>query len=768
MGLELERFSYDDNSGGVDLKSSPTKVEEDTASYTLNMDYSTDGAALTRFGSSRQNSTQCSQLRGLGMYDYKKSDGTQVQVIQQGSELFQGLTTLTPFSPPENGKSTILYPDMEFMVTPDNEYLIWGNGTDTNRKFDGVTWTNLSITTPGDPTVSIGGAGTLTGDFAYYIAFVRYDVLSNTIQQLSDLNPNAQLITATADSVNITRPASPDTQVNGWVIYRQSPTSLGVFYQVVDSSDNPVIIPIATTTYTDNQVDDGTLEAEFDNQPAPSSAIFESFQGRMYYANGADLVYSKPDLPWNVPTFNDSILDGPINCIVKAYNVLIISTSNGTMWYLPGDIESFDPQRISGDIGILNNRCASGDAQLYIMATNKKVYYFRPTDFEQGQLRVNQPLSIKVDPFMETILTGSLDRVSLRYYSKANVGKVMISCPTTSAENDKILIYNETQSQQKEKPCWQIWDNLNVAAMQMFNLNGVLDLYSSDYNGFVWKLNDQNLSGDGAEINGTVTAAASNSLTQLLLTSTATSATANTLSDTNVDFTLTTQVGDYITITSGTGSGQSRSIIVVSTTQVTVNLVWTTTPDNTSVFTIGQFNPGTLQGITVRIVSGTGSGQNQTILSNTNTTLTFSTNWLITPDSTSVYSVGSYVSTHFVNWKSVTGSYDTLKQLWYMIPNLNAGGNYNIQLIIQVNYDTSLTNQTNLLINLSALNSIWGSVTWGQFPWGSFSVFQDLKKINKRFYAIRFGFQSSKSGQPFQLNRFGLAAQDKGLFYKAQ
>lgn len=766
MGLPLQRFSYDDNSGGVDLKSSPTKVEEDQASLTLNVDYSTDGAVWTRFGSTRINSTQSDQLRTLAMYDYKKSDGTQVQVIAQGTTLKHGLSTLTTDVSGLNGS---IIPDFEFQVTPDDEYLFWGNGFDTSLKFDGTTWTNWNISAPADPTVADNAVGILpAGTYSYFIAFVRYDVPSNTIQQISDLNPVKQSVTILINhSVDITRPASVDPQVNGWVIYRASPTSDGVFYQLIDGSEDPVIVPIATTTYNDNIATDGTEEASFDNQPAPNSAIFESYLGRMYIASGADLLYSEVDLPWNVPTENDAIIDGPINCLKRVYDVLLISTSNGTLWQLKGDIATNLPQRISGNIGIMNNRCADGDAQLYVFATNKKVYYFRPTDFDQGQLRINEPLSINVDPFMTTIPNSLLDKVSVKYYSTANVGKLMMSVPTASTNNDTLLIYNETQAQQKEKPCWQIWDNLNVSSMQMFNIAGDLKLYSGDFNGFIWKLDDPNTNGDGAEINGTVTSATNTSLTQLILSSTATSGAApDILNDTNVDFTTSVVVGDYLTITGGTGVGQTVSVVTVAATQLTVNPVWGVVPDNTSTYTIGPFNPSALAGINVGLISGTGSGQVGLITTNTNTTLNVSSAWTQNPDSTTVFSVGAFTNYHFTNWKNVTGSYDTLKQLWYLISNMNAAGAYSIELIVQTDYDTSEANALILNLDLSALNAIWGSVIWASFTWGSFSVFQDLLRINEKFYAIRFGFRSKKAGQPFQLNRFGLAAQDKGLFYK--
>lgn len=767
MGISLQKFNYNDLSGGLDLKSSPTKTPENKATNSLNVDYSTDGAVFTRLGTERVNDTQSDQLRTLAFYDYKKSDGTAVQVIAQGTTLKSGLSSLTTMV---SGLDDSVIPDFEFFVTPDNEYLIWGNGIDPMLKYDGTTWTNLFIEAPANPTVSDAGGGSLAGgDYSYYMAFVRYDVGTGVIQQYSDLNPVAQDITiAASHDIDIDRPASPDTQSNGWVIYRKSPTSAGVYYQLVDGSDEPVIIPIATTTYTDSIDTDGTIEAQFDNQPPPNTAVFEEFLGRMYYAEGPDLRYSKFNLPWAVPTENDAILSGGINCLKRVYNQLVISTSNANLWYLGGDIEIFDPQRISSEIGILNNRCAVGDAQLYIFATNRKVYYIRPTDFEQSQIRINEPLTIEVDPYLKAITGSHLENVNMAYYSKANVAKVMISLPVGVTTNDQILIFNETQSQQQKDPCWQIWDNIRASAIGMFNINGEQALYSGDFNGFIWEIDSETFDGDGAEINGTVTAATSTTLTQLLISSTATSGgSPNELEDTAVDFEADIVTGDWLTTTGGTGSGQNVQVVsIVDSHNITVTPNWGTIPDATTTYTIGPFEPSALIGINVRLVEGTGDGQNAIISANTNTTLTFPA-MTTTADTTTVFSVGSYVNYHFMNWKSVTGDYDALKQLWLLMFNLNAAGDYNIDLIIQTDFDTSESNSVILLLNLSAANAIWGEVTWGEFIWGAFSVFQDVLRVNQRFFAIRIAIRSKKAGQPFQLNRFGMSVQSKETFFKS-
>ena len=70
------------------------------------------------------------------------------------------------------------FPDMEFFVTPSEELMIWGNGVDTNLKFNGNGYSNLSIVAPTNaPVVADNGVGVLpAGDFRYTYSFARLNI----------------------------------------------------------------------------------------------------------------------------------------------------------------------------------------------------------------------------------------------------------------------------------------------------------------------------------------------------------------------------------------------------------------------------------------------------------------------------------------------------------------------------------------------------------------------------------------------------------------
>lgn len=61
----------------------------------------------------------------------------------------------------------------------------------------------------------------------------------------------------------------------------------------------------------------------------------------------------------------------------------------------------------------------------------------------------------------------------------------------------------------------------------------------------------------------------------------------NTISVATATFKAGYYVGRTVTITAGTGAGQSRTISANTTTQITTSTNWTTPPDNTSVFNVG-------------------------------------------------------------------------------------------------------------------------------------------------------------------------------------
>lgn len=708
MGIPLQTIEYKDNGGGLNTKFSPTKVPEDEASLSLNVKYSVDGAFGTRDGSTILNTTAGipAQMSGapktLSLFNYSNSTGVNVQVITAGTAIKHSLSS--PTNIVTGLSATLPHPDCETFVTNDDEYMIWGNGVDSNLKFNGTNYTNLSLPIPPPVTLNALAAGILPpGNYDYYVSFARTSL--GVIVQESELSPLATITIPAGPNQQITLnvPICTETilpgvvaQCNARVIYRKN----NISGDIVRLTSGATILDNTTLTFTDN-IPNASLSsvfANFNNSTTPKSKVFEEYLGRLIVvdaANPTDVYYSPVGQPWNV-VLDPILFDGPVRCIKRIFGATIFGTDR-SIWVLNGDIATNSPRRVSSAIGILNNRCAVGQDSgvLYILSTNYKVYALTATDFSQDQIRLSNPLSLKVDPIFEQINAVYPEEPCMESFTPPASSEVVISVPVGMATNNVLLVYNEAQSILKAKPVWQIYNNINASALRHMPISNEIALASGDYNGFLWRLEDPSKNGDGAEENGV-----------------ATSATATTLTD--------------------------------------LTQSWV---------------PNSLVGTNVRIIDGIGVNQVRLITSNTSDTLTVATAFSVNPDFTSEYTVGGYDAYHFSNWKYVISSYDFLKQLWFIWVNANASGSYEIKLILQFDFDQSATNQVELPLQLSANNSIWGSFIWGAAIWGALAVFQDRVRQYARFRAIRVGFLNRKAGQPFQINTFSISAQDKKLFF---
>lgn len=162
-----------------------------------------------------------------------------------------------------------------------NTYL--ANGIDRPQVWDGRStttrnWGIDAATTA--PTVALGSAGALTGDYYYHYAWVN-----SATGVVSSPSAISSVIAATSDRIDISGvPASnTDPQVTHWRLFRNTAGQTTTFYKVAD-------IAIGTTTYTDN-ITDATITAndimDDDNDPPSSWQCYVAFyKGRMHIYGG--------------------------------------------------------------------------------------------------------------------------------------------------------------------------------------------------------------------------------------------------------------------------------------------------------------------------------------------------------------------------------------------------------------------------------------------------------------------------------------------------
>jgi hypothetical protein len=129
-------------------------------------------------------------------------------------------------------------------------------------------------------------------------------------------------------------------------------------------------------------------------------------------------------------------------------------------------------------------------------------------------------------------------------------------------------------------------------------------------------------------------------------TGTATSGTTTTITQTGAGWTTNSFIGMRLEMSS-LGSSQNRTIASNTSDTITVTSAWpthvtgtaTSATTTTLVDTSKSWTENQWVTKTVQITSGTGSGQTRSIVSNTNNTLTINSAWTTVPDATSQYIV---------------------------------------------------------------------------------------------------------------------------------
>lgn len=178
------------------------------------------------------------------------------------------------------------------------------------------------------------------------------------------------------------------------------------------------------------------------------------------------------------------------------------------------------------------------------------------------------------------IIQASLDDLlasRLPYAVATFDGKSYYLSATTSAQSHNDIVY-EYQTEIGE---WTKHDNINANAFaQVEETSGSVKTYFGNYDSFVYWLDNPDLYSDVAGASGIIDSVG--------VLDTAISTGGQAIIDTDIDTGVF--AGAIIEITSGTGAGQQAVIATGITTGVVLETPFTTTPDSTSVYTIGKID----------------------------------------------------------------------------------------------------------------------------------------------------------------------------------
>jgi len=192
-----------------------------------------------------------------------------------------------------------------------------------------------------------------------------------------------------------------------------------------------------------------------------------------------------------------------------------------------------------------------------------------------------------------------------------------------------------------------------------------------------------------------------------------------------------------------------------------VGVVDSVTTINTKSITGGQviidsdITSGTYTGAIIKITSGTGAGEEQVILHNTDTSVVVATAFSTTPDSTSNYSIGAinaYYETKWYDW----GDSPRKKNFKHLYFWGKEASNNAITVKYASDFGTTIESQEQSLAPSSS--SVWDTAVWDQGIWtttGDKFYRIPLKGVG-RFMNIRF--ENSDAEETFHLYGFNILA----------
>jgi hypothetical protein len=172
----------------------------------------------------------------------------------------------------------------------------------------------------------------------------------------------------------------------------------------------------------------------------------------------------------------------------------------------------------------------------------------------------------------------------------------------------------------------------------------------------------------------------------------------------------------------------------------------TTLTDSTKSWTVNAY-----QGCRVRIMGGTGMGQERTISSNTDTILTVSSAWDTNPDTSSEYSIGYIKAYYDTKWFHY-GAPERRKGDRKLELFLASEGDYDLEIFEKKDFQTGEGNK--YTVNLSVGASIWGGGDkWGDgTKWGGQSTFSKIVSLGGYGKFIQQRFQNYWENQPFEIH----------------
>ena len=267
-----------DWSFGWDLSTSPLDLDKRALTDCKNFNLTTKRGLKKRGGMTKLYATPAgggAQVQDL--FEYKAPNGMTYVLVAAGTKIqayysaaWHDLTTVTP--------------GLRYSFTVHQGFCYGVNGTDANFKFYNTTAYGVGIAPPAaPPTVTDGGAGTLTGKYQYVYCYKR-STPNSFIGNPSAANVALDL---TTKKFHVHYLASTDAQVDYIVIYRTLNLN-------TPGTDPLAFFKVTEVANADGSYDDETADADLgtslqiDNTEPPKSKFILLHKDRIFYINCPD------------------------------------------------------------------------------------------------------------------------------------------------------------------------------------------------------------------------------------------------------------------------------------------------------------------------------------------------------------------------------------------------------------------------------------------------------------------------------------------------
>ena len=301
--------------------------------------------------------------------------------------------------------------------------VIVGMESNVPRKFDGTTLRTLAITPPASaPTVAVGAAGSLTGNYQYKITFYSASGAE------TNPSPASIVVSPAAQQVALSDILLGSGEVASRKIYRT--LAGGTLYYYLDTIGNNT-----ATTYGDNipdaQLSTDLVPSEFDSPPSGLKflAVYKQYLFGVVSSEPTTLRHSYSSIPeifFSGFELNVGKDDGqPIIGIVPMKDALYVFKTHSTWPIMGSTPDDFQvaPQPIHQSLGFYHRSVAFvdfGQGDVMVGFTGSSFSYFDGYQFRN--VGVQRELGINVTGFIEGLdsdsfewATGYNDREKYQY-----------------------------------------------------------------------------------------------------------------------------------------------------------------------------------------------------------------------------------------------------------------------------------------------------------------------------------------------------------------